>query len=38
MPPLQYKLLHSGSRLSDTEKQQLANGLAKSIAKTPPGP
>ena len=27
MPPLQYKISHAGSRLSDTEKQQLISGL-----------
>lgn len=38
MPPLQYKIMHSSARLSDTEKQELADGLAKSIANDPPGP
>jgi hypothetical protein len=30
MPPLQYKLAHSGARLSDAEKQQLIAGLKAS--------
>ena len=38
MPPLQYKILHPSSRLSDTEKQQLIDGLAKTYAQDPPGP
>lgn len=38
MPPLQYKIMHSGARLSDAEKQQLADGLTRSIQRDPPGP
>ena len=38
MPPLQYKLMHSGARLSDTEKQQLIDGLARTYQQDPPGP
>ncbi len=38
MPPLQYKIMHSSARLSDAEKQELADGLAASIANDPPGP
>ncbi len=38
MPPLQYKIMHSSARLSDTEKQELADGLAASIANDTPGP
>lgn len=37
MPPLQYKIMHSSGRLSDTEKQQLVDGLTKSIQADPPG-
>ncbi len=37
MPPLQYKLLHSSARLSDSEKADLAAGLEKSIVGDPPG-
>ena len=36
MPPLQYKAIHGGARLSDTEKQQLADGLRRSVAADPP--
>ena len=38
MPPLQYKLLHSAARLSDSEKQELAAGLSRTFAQDPPGP
>ncbi|MFN8111858.1 MAG: heme-binding domain-containing protein [Solirubrobacterales bacterium] len=38
MPPLQYKVMHSSARLSDSEKQQLADGLTRSIEQDPPGP
>lgn len=38
MPPLQYKIMHSGARLSDAEKQHLADGLTRSIQRDPPGP
>ena len=31
MPPIQYKLIHSGARLSDAEKQELTAGLAASL-------
>lgn len=31
MPPIQYKLLHPESRLSDQQIQQLADGLRKTI-------
>ena len=37
MPPLQYKLLHSSARLSDTEKQDLIDGLARTYEQDPPG-
>ena len=38
MPPWQYKILHSSARLSDSEKQDLANGLRRTFAADPPGP
>jgi hypothetical protein len=38
MPPLQYKLLHPGARLSDSEKADLIRGLARSYSQDPPGP
>jgi mono/diheme cytochrome c family protein len=37
MPPLQYKLLHSGARLSDAEKQALIDGMARTYQQDPPG-
>jgi Haem-binding domain len=36
MPPLQYKLIHGGARLSDAEKRELVNGLIRTYAKDPP--
>ncbi len=36
MPPLQYKLIHGGSRLSDSEKRDLVNGLIRTYATDPP--
>jgi hypothetical protein len=38
MPPLQYKLLHPGARLSDAEKTELVAGLTKTYQQDPPGP
>jgi mono/diheme cytochrome c family protein len=38
MPPLQYKLMHSSARLSDSEKQDLADGLTRTFQQDPPGP
>jgi mono/diheme cytochrome c family protein len=38
MPPWQYKLLHGEARLSDQEKQDLADGLRRTVAADPPGP
>lgn len=38
MPPLQYKVMHASARLSDAEKQQLADGLTRSIQQDPAGP
>lgn len=37
MPPLQYRALHSEARLSDTERQQLEQGLVKTWTADPPG-
>lgn len=31
MPPVQYKLMHAGARLSDAERQQLLEGLLNSL-------
>jgi hypothetical protein len=36
MPPLQYKIVHSDSRLNNTERQQLADGLTQLYAADPP--
>ena len=36
MPPIQYKLFHGNARLSDTERQQLADGLTNLYATDPP--
>ena len=36
MPPLQYKLIHGGARLSDAEKRDLINGLITTYATDPP--
>jgi mono/diheme cytochrome c family protein len=37
MPPWQYTLLHPSAHLSDSEKQELADGLAKTFSQSPPG-
>jgi mono/diheme cytochrome c family protein len=37
MPPLQYKLLHPASRLSDSEKAALIAGLRSTYEADPPG-
>ena len=37
MPPVQYRLIHSEARLSDTERQQLEAGLVESWKSDPPG-
>ena len=37
MPPVQYRLIHSESRLTDTERQQLERGIVESWTKDPPG-
>ena len=36
MPPLQYKLIHGGSRLSDREREQLAAAITRLYATDPP--
>jgi hypothetical protein len=36
MPPLQYKPLHSGARLSDAQRTELLRGLEKTLAADPP--
>lgn len=36
MPPLQYKPLHAGGRLSGAEREELARGLEKTLAADPP--
>ncbi len=37
MPPWQYTFLHPSARLSDSEKQELAAGLTRTFANSPPG-
>jgi mono/diheme cytochrome c family protein len=37
MPPVQYKLIHANSRLSQAERDQLARGLQRTLATSPPG-
>jgi mono/diheme cytochrome c family protein len=37
MPPLQYKLVHGGGRLSQAERQQLAAGFRAMFDSRPPG-
>jgi hypothetical protein len=37
MPPLQYKLLHGGARLSDAEQAELVDGLTRTYTEDPPG-
>ena len=36
MPPWYYRLLHSGSRLSDAEKARLIAGLEATFRASPP--
>ena len=36
MPPLQYKPLHAGARLSDAQRAELVRGLEKTLAADPP--
>ncbi len=37
MPPLHYRAIHNGARLSDTERQQLEAGIVASWRADPPG-
>ena len=37
MPPGKYTLLHPGAKLSTSEKQELADGLANTFSQSPPG-
>jgi mono/diheme cytochrome c family protein len=37
MPPLQYKLMHAGSRLTKAERSRLVSGLERTLASSPPG-
>ena len=36
MPPIQYKVVHSGGRLSQAERRLLAHGIAATYKKDPP--
>ena len=36
MPPLQYKLIHSGGRLSASERRQVEDAMRKAYATDPP--
>jgi hypothetical protein len=36
MPPLQYKLIHGGARLSDAERTRLQDAMRKAYAADPP--
>jgi mono/diheme cytochrome c family protein len=36
MPPLQYKPLHPAGRLTSAERQQLAQGMARTVRADPP--
>lgn len=38
MPPLQFRLLHPSARLSDSEKQDLIDGITRTYQQDPPGP
>lgn len=37
MPPSKYTIIHSGTKLSDTEKQTLIRGLIATYSADPPG-
>jgi hypothetical protein len=37
MPPLQYRLIHPKARLSAAEKSELAQGLQRTVDRSPPG-
>jgi hypothetical protein len=36
MPPLQYRPMHAGARLSDLQRAELVRGLQKTLAADPP--
>jgi mono/diheme cytochrome c family protein len=36
MPPLQYKLVHAGGRLSQAQRRELARGIRATFRKDPP--
>ena len=36
MPPRQYKLIHSGGRLSASERRQVEDAMRKAYATDPP--
>ncbi|HSC92413.1 MAG TPA: heme-binding domain-containing protein [Gaiellaceae bacterium] len=38
MPPIQYRLLHAGARLSDAQRRELASGLEATLARSPAAP
>lgn len=38
MPPWYYRLMHSGAKLSDGEKQALVQGLQETVRQNPPLP
>lgn len=38
MPPVQYKPLHSGARLSSEQRDELVRGLQRTLAQDPPVP
>jgi len=38
MPPLQYKLVHAGARLSSEQRDELVQGLQRTLARDPPIP
>lgn len=38
MPPLQYKPLHAGARLSSAQRDELVRGLQRTLAQDPPIP
>lgn len=38
MPPLQYRILHAGARLSDAERDALVRGLEATLRASPPIP
>lgn len=38
MPPVQYKLMHAGARLSSSERDDLVAGLERTLAQDPPIP